>query len=201
MTIRAVGNEPADRYLSNMTNTRNNPLAFATQFTLVDKALLTSAIVSALLLVGAHIFQALGYEPCALCLDQREAHWTTLTITLAGLVSSIWFKAPLLAAAASGAAALVYAFGASLAFYHTGVEFGFWPGPPSCSGSEVITSITDLSSGFDPDKPRVACDRVAWKFLGISMAGYNLLASAGLFALTLIATGGVIRTARRKKRS
>ncbi len=181
------------------TSTTQTP--FISRLTLVDKALLTGALTSGSLLAGAHIFEAMGYEPCALCLDQREAHWTALALTLVGLVISLGFRAPLLAAAATGATALVYGFGAGLALYHTGVEFGFWPGPTSCSGSETINSINDLSSGLDPDRPRVSCDRVAWKFLGVSMAGYNLLASAGLFALTLIATGGVLQNARRKKRS
>ena len=167
------------------------------RLSLVDTALGLGLLVSASLLVGAHIFQAMGFEPCALCLDQREAHWTALVITSLGLVISRGFRAPLLAAAAVGTAALVYGFGSGLAFYHTGVEFHFWPGPASCSGSGTISDIGDLASGLDGSRPRVSCDQTGWSFLGVSMAGYNLLFSAGLFALCLSAAVSTTRRARR----
>ncbi|MEL6506356.1 MAG: disulfide bond formation protein B [Pseudomonadota bacterium] len=169
-------------------------------FSLVEKALLAGFAVSASLLAGAHIFQALGYEPCDLCLDQREAHWTALAITALGLMVSRAFKAPLLAAAAVGTAALVYGFGAMLAFYHTGIEFHFWPGPASCSTNKTVTDIADLSVGLDGSRPRVSCDQTGWAFFGVTMAGYNMLFSAGLFALTTLATAGALRTARLKGR-
>ena len=169
-------------------------------FSLVDGALALGLAVSASLLVGAHIFQAMGYEPCDLCLDQREAHWTALAITVLGLLVSRVFKAPLLAAAAVGTAALVYGFGSMLAFYHTGVEFHFWPGPASCSASKTIVDITDINAGLDGSRPRVSCDQTGWSLFGITMAGYNLLFSAGLFILTTLATIGIVRTARTRRR-
>ena len=165
---------------------------------MVRTALMMAIAVSGSLLAGAHIFEALGYEPCALCLDQREAHWTALAIAVAGLAANQVFSAGRLAAAAVGTAALVYGFSSLLAGFHTGVEFGFWPGPASCSGSGTINNISDLSAGFDPSTPRTSCDVVGWRFLGISMAGYNMLFSAGLFALTLIAGGHSLRAARRE---
>jgi len=152
---------------------------------MVELSLLAGLLVSGSLLAGAHIFEYLGYEPCKLCLDQREAHWTAMAICGVGLFLALVIKAPRLAAAAVGTAALIYGFSGALSAYHTGVEFGYWPGPASCSSSKTITSVSDLSSGFDLSKPRVACDQVGWRFLGISMAGYNLLFSAGLFVLCL----------------
>ncbi|MFZ5618511.1 MAG: disulfide bond formation protein B, partial [Pseudomonadota bacterium] len=41
----------------------------------------------------------------------------------------------------------------------------------------------------------------AWRLLGVSMAGYNLLISAGLFALCLVAAVGAGRDARRASRA
>ena len=170
------------------------------RFGLIEKVLLCGALVSASLLIGAHIFEYLGYAPCALCLDQREAHWTALTITVIGLVISFLFKVPRLAAAATGTAALVYGFSAALAFYHTGIEFSFWPGPASCTGIGNIGDAGNLSLDFDPDIPRVSCTNAAWRLFGISMAGYNLLLSAGLFALTFFAATHALRKAKREKR-
>jgi len=137
---------------------------------------------------GAHIFEAIGYTPCALCLDQREAHWAALAIAVLGLGISLGLKAKLLAIAAVGTLTMIYFFSTGLAFYHTGVEFGFWPGPATCSGIKTIPSIEELSQRINANNPVIACNRAAWSFLGISMAGYNMLASAGLTAIGALTT-------------
>lgn len=150
-------------------------------------ALTLSATASALLLAGAHAFEKFGgLAPCALCLDQREAHWAGLAVALAGLTLGIAFRAKRVAAAAVGASALVYFFSAALAFYHTGVEFKFWPGPTTCTAATPVDgdALSDVLNGV---APVVSCADPAWTLFGISMAGYNLLASAGLFALCAVA--------------
>ncbi|HPE30992.1 MAG TPA: disulfide bond formation protein B, partial [Parvularculaceae bacterium] len=79
------------------------------------QALIVAVAASASLLVGAHIFEAFGYLPCPLCLDQRQAHWVALAVAGAGLGAHFLFRARLAAAAAVGAAAMVYLFSAGLA--------------------------------------------------------------------------------------
>ena len=78
------------------------------------------------------------------------------------------------------------AFGNSIfGAYHAGVEWGFWQGPTTCTGP-----ITDLGSAgsllqrLDTVKV-IRCDEVQWRFLGLSLAGYNFLISGlmGLVAL------------------
>ena len=171
----------------------------ASSFT--ERVLLLSFAISAGLLAGAHLFERVGgLLPCILCLDQREAHWAALGVAAAGLIAAKVFKSRLGAAAAVGAAALVYSVSAGLAFYHTGVEFEFWPGPALCAGGGAagpvdITDINAALNGGPVDAP--ACDDVQWTFLGVSMAGYNLLISAGLFALTL---GAAVAETRRVKK-
>ena len=171
---------------------RNRPL--------VDQALLIAALSSASLLIGAHLFEAVGgLAPCALCLDQREAHWTGLALSSIGVIGGAMLKWRRAAIATAGACALVYLFSAGLAFYHTGVENHFWPGPATCSGGGPV----DLDGGSLADileqKPAgPSCSEAAWRFLGVSMAGYNLLASAGLFALCLAAASLAAKDARRQ---
>jgi disulfide bond formation protein DsbB len=113
------------------------------------------------------------------------------------IISKI-FKSKLGAAAAVGAAALVYLVSAGLAFYHTGVEYGYWPGPALCSGGAGLGGIdaTDLAASLGEKADAPSCEDVQWRFLGVSMAGYNLLASAGLFAFTLFAALAETRLAR-----
>lgn len=165
-----------------------------------DFALAIAALASASLLLSAHMFEWFaGLEPCPLCLDQRQAHWAALAVSLAGLAASIVFRARLIGAAAAGAAALVFLVSTGLAGYHAGVENKYWPGPPTCSGSATILRAEDLLRATEHPAAAVSCADAAWRFAGVSMAGYNMLASAGLFALCLAATLAAARAARRVK--
>lgn len=167
-----------------------------------ERVLAISLVASAALLAGAHFFErVVGLVPCVLCLDQREAHWAALAVALAGLVSARVMKAEAAAAAAVGASALVYAVSAGLAFYHTGVEYEFWPGPALCAagGGDGPIDVDSLTAALEGPVEAPACDDVQWAFLGVSMAGYNLLASAGLFALTLGAALAETRAAQRAR--
>jgi len=165
----------------------------------VDQALLIAALSSASLLAGAHLFESVGgLAPCPLCLDQREAHWTGLALSVAGVFAGAALKWRRAAIATAGACALVYLFSAGLALYHSGVEFHFWPGPATCSGGGPV----DLDGGSLADilaeKPTgPSCTEAAWRFLGVSMAGYNMLISAGLFAICAVATAMGANEARR----
>lgn len=176
--------------------------AFFTNRSFVEQALIIGAVCSGLLLIGAHIFEAFGYPPCELCLDQREAHWTALAVALIGLAMAFIFKARLAAAASVGALALVYALSAGLAFFHTGVEFGFWPGPASCSaaGFTPVSEPLNLSEALTQKPTGPSCGDAAWRLFGISMAGYNLLASVALFVIAFVAAIIATRHARQARR-
>ncbi len=164
----------------------------ASGYSIADKALALSFAASALLLIGAHAFEAAGHIPCELCLDQRQPHWTAIVLAAAGLATSLLAQAPRAAAAALGAVAFTYAISAGLAFYHTGVEWGFWPGPASCAASAVGGDV-DLTSALAEGPSGPSCTEASWRLFGVSMAGYNMLASAGLFVLCL---GAALAAAR-----
>ena len=158
-------------------------------------AALAVAIISAATLAGAWFFQlVLGLYPCPLCLEQRYAYYLAFPlgmlvalaamrdaprgVLLAGLV--------LLALAALG--------NAWLGAYHAGVEWKFWQGPTDCSGPIVnLGSAGSLLERLDTVKV-VRCDEVQWRFLGLSLAGYNVLIS---LLMAAIALWGVGRTAQR----
>ena len=61
--------------------------------------------------------------------------------------------------------------------------------------------IDNLGASLTEKSDAPSCEDVQWRFLGVSMAGYNLLASAGLFALTLFAALAETRAARRVQRT
>ncbi|QOZ23231.1 disulfide bond formation protein B [Bradyrhizobium sp. CCBAU 51753] len=152
------------------------------------------AVIAAATLAGAWFFQlVLEILPCPLCLEQRYAYY--LAVPLGAVVAFAAAKGaprPVLLAglAILGLAALA---NAGLGAYHAGVEWGFWPGPTDCSGPVMdFSKAGSLLEQLDKVKV-IRCDEVQWRFLGISLAGYNVLISL-LMAAT--ATWGVAKTAR-----
>ena len=86
---------------------------------------------------------------------------------------------------ALGAAAVLTSAG--IGSYHTGVERGWFDGPDTCTSNPV--------GGLTPDElfdqimaaPLIRCDEVAWQFLSLSMASWNMLISLALAALWIVA--------------
>lgn len=139
---------------------------------------LLAAAGSAALLIAALGFQAAGYAPCELCILQRWPHVAAVVI---GAI--IWLTGRTRALSVLGMAAAGVA--TALAIYHTGVEIGWWPGPAHCSGGvgDLATmSLKDLTAKLQA-APVVRCDEVSWRFLGLSMASWNAICSAGLAGL------------------
>lgn len=136
-----------------------------------------------------------GLEPCELCLEQRLPYYWGLPILAAILV--LWNRLPL-AVWYLGVAVVagLFVWGAYLGAYHAGVEWGFWPGPTACSGTGAGISFGDLN---DINAARVVpCDVVQFRFLGISLAGYNALASLAVVGLLVVALADQLRRQRRR---
>lgn len=146
-------------------------------------------VISAAMLAIAHGFQTFGgLAPCHLCLKQREVYWAALAVSaiavLAGLTRRFGAGAPRLA---SLILAAVFAYGAYLAAFHAGAEWKWWPAPATCSSAGAVTAadLQALLSGAARKAP--ACDQAPWRFLWLSMAGWNCLISVGLVGLSLTA--------------
>ena len=164
---------------------------------LADPALQAAAIiglVAAVTLAGAWFLQlAMDIQPCPLCLEQRYAYY--LQLPLAALLAlAAWRRAPrTVLVAGLGVLALAALGNAGLAAYHAGVEWRFWPGPTDCSGPVVsLGSAGSLLSRLDTVKV-IRCDEVQFRFLGLSLAGYNVLIS---LAIAAVAGWGIARTAK-----
>lgn len=130
------------------------------------------------LLLAAFGFQLLGYRPCELCILQRWPHAAAAAIAML-----VWILGWRRWLALLGLVAAMTATG--LALYHTGVEYGWWQGPSACSGGFAQMgqlAATDLIARIEA-APVIRCDEVVWRFLGLSMAGWNGLISLGLSGL------------------
>ena len=114
-----------------------------------------------------------GLAPCELCLVQRWPWAATVVISL--IVLLVGERAPLSWVAL--VFAVVFVIGVVLAFYHVGVEQHWFAGPTACtaptSGAMTLEQMKQQILGTAP----VLCDRPAWTLFGVSLAGWNLLAS------------------------
>lgn len=127
-----------------------------------------AAAGSFLLLGGAYLFQAAGYQPCKMCLWQR---WPHMIAILAGVAYFLMQAKPFIWIGMLSALTT-----AGLGFYHTGVEKGWFEGPTSCSGSGLSgLSADDLLSTNGPLV--IMCDQVSWSLMGLSMASWNAVLS------------------------
>lgn len=142
-------------------------------------------------ILAAYFFQyVVGLPPCPLCLEQRIAYYVSIPLAamiMLGLSVGASRKVLILALVAIAVAML---WNAVLGVYHSGVEWKWWEGPRDCSGPvNSLGSARDLLSQLQNTRV-VRCDEAAWRFLGLSLAGYNAIISAALAALAI---WGVVR--------
>ena len=163
-----------------------------TALTAPRPAALLVLLAAAATLGGALVFQhVLGYVPCKLCLEQRQPYYLALPLAAAAALLprglARWVLAGL---------ALLFLASAGLGAYHAGAEWGFWPGPSDCGGGAGPgpTDVNDFLKTLEQTRV-VSCTEAAWRFLGLSLAGWNVLIS---LALAGIAAWGAATAARAK---
>jgi disulfide bond formation protein DsbB len=141
--------------------------------------------VSGSLLLGALAFQFLGgLAPCEMCHWQRWAHLAVL-----GVAGLAWVSGN---RALGWLAVLAMAGAAGLGLFHAGVELRWWPGLTGCASTVVPGMSTDAMLDSLLTAPLVRCDEIPWSLLGLSMAGWNAVVSAGAAlcgAMVLLFTG------------
>ena len=156
----------------------------------VAAAAVAISAVGVATVAGFLFFQyVLGYPPCPLCLEQRIAYYVSVPLAvmiLLGLSVGASRKVLLLALLAI---AVAMVWNAGLGVYHSGIEWHWWAGPQDCSGPvNNFGPAGDLLKRLQNIRV-VRCDEAAWRFLGLSLAGYNVLVS---LALAIIALWGTI---------
>ena len=144
------------------------------------------AAAAVAVLAAVWIFQAFGYAPCELCLTQRYAFYAAAP--LAALTAFLASRpAHGLARAGFALLALIFAASAVLAAYHVGVEYHWWPGPSACTGALTgALDVNNLVKALNSEKV-VRCDEVQLRIAGLSLAGWNVVASVVLAAYAALA--------------
>ncbi len=137
-------------------------------------------------IAGAWFFQSLGYIPCELCYKERIPYYVGIALAALTLVP-VRRGGKNLTAAIFALISLIFAVGAVLGVYHSGVEFHLWPGPNDCTGPlDHVGSVSDFLKQLKTVKV-VRCDEVELRVFGVSLAVWNAAIAAFLAGLSALA--------------
>lgn len=146
---------------------------------------------SAAMLATAHGFEFFGYAPCEMCHWQRWVYWASGWIGVLGLLAAWRAVNPHMLLAINVLLGLAFATGFGIAFWHAGVEWKYFPGPPTCSAGSFNLNGQKLSDLISRPIHVPSCGDATWRFptmrWGLSMAGFNTIISLGLAVASFVA--------------
>jgi disulfide bond formation protein DsbB len=144
-------------------------------------------VLSAATILGALGFEHIGgYLPCHLCLMQRTPYYIGVPVAALAVLAVVFAAPRQMMAALFFVFAALMLYGAGLAVFHSGVEWGFWQGPASCAPSIGVTSAADMLNQLQTTHAP-SCTDAALRILGLSFAGWNAIVSALLVVLAIMA--------------
>ena len=132
---------------------------------------------------GALLFQHVGgLEPCELCLLERWPYYIGCPV----LGVAIFARTRSLLVSIFSIGSLLFLGSVGLALYHVGVEQHWVAGPTACTSTPTAAISIEALRIQLMQTEMVRCDDVQWSLFGISLAGWNAIASLFLTALGLI---------------
>ena len=138
-----------------------------------------SFLISSLMLISAFYLEYFhGALPCDLCITQRWFHGAIIAYSfiIILIVKKILISINLLMLGG----AILWLSSSLAGLYHFGIEMSFWTGPDGCS-SNIDFSKDTLT--YLLNKSPIKCDEVMFEIFGLSLAGWNALASFFVFLL------------------
>ena len=147
-------------------------------------AAMCTVILAALAL--EHIW---GYIPCKLCLEQREPWYASILVMIIAIASLLARWPAFVSRSLLFIAGFLMLYSLYLGIFHAGVEWAWWEGPGDCGAVEGGIA-SDTGSFLQQLEQTVApsCNEAALRIFGISLAGWNAVASFVL-ALVIFRTG------------
>jgi disulfide bond formation protein DsbB len=149
-------------------------------------ARLIALLLPLALLGGALGSQYLGgLYPCEMCYWQRWPHGAAI------LLAALAFTAPAQSQRSRTLtllAALAIAISGAIGVYHAGVEAKIFEGFTTCTAIAHGNTTAELLKAIT-HAPLIRCDQVQFRFLGISLAGWNAILSlsgAALIAFLIV---------------
>ena len=135
------------------------------------------AIIS-LMIISALIIQYwFGHEPCKLCLYQRIPYFLSMLLIIKILFIKKYEKITLLILF------LVFMSSAALAFYHFGIEQGFFSETLACTSGDLSKTLSKEELLQQLKLNSISCKDVSFRILGLSLAAINTIFSLILSAI------------------
>ena len=125
-----------------------------------------------LILISAFIIEhKFGHQPCKLCLYERIPYFISILLILKIFFIKSYNKITLLALI------LVFIISTILAFYHFGIEQGFFEESLACTNRNLMESTTKEELLEQLEQNTTSCKEVSFRILGFSLAAINTIFS------------------------
>ena len=143
-------------------------------FLIVILAIISLTIISALI-----IQYWLGHEPCKLCLYERIPYFLSMLLIIKILFFKKYEKITLLILS------LVFISSTTLAFYHFGIEQGFFSESIACTTGDLLKTLSKEELLQQLKQNSIGCKDVGFRMLGLSLAAINSIFSLVLSVIFL----------------
>ena len=139
----------------------------------IDKKFLVSILVfSSLVLISAFIIEhQLGHKPCKLCLYERIPYFLSILLIIKMLFIKKYERASLLILF------LIFISSTALAFYHFGIEQGFFNESLACTTGDLSKTLSKEELLEQLKQSGTSCKDVSFRMLGLSLAAINTIFS------------------------
>ena len=138
-------------------------------FLIVILAIISLTIISALI-----IQYWLGHEPCKLCLYERIPYFLSMLLIIKIIFIKKYEKITLLILF------LVFMSSTVLAFYHFGIEQGFFKESLVCTAGNLSETLTKEEILKQLSQNTISCKDVSFRIFGFSLAAINTIFSISL---------------------
>ena len=133
--------------------------------------------LSASLILAYIIEYGLAHEPCRLCVYQRFPYILSILLILSVLLIKKNVKIHLLVLG------MISLSGAVLAFYHFGIEQGFFNESAVCESQNLQEGLTKQDILEQLKQNTISCKDVNFTLFGLSLASINAIVSFVLFMI------------------
>ena len=142
----------------------------------INKKILFSLLIFiTLILISAFLIEhQLGHKPCKLCIYQRVPYFVAILLILKMLLTTSYQKIALFILA------LTFLVSASLAFYHFGIEQGFFNESLICKAENPTEALSKEKLLQLLEANPISCKDVSFEMFGFSLAAINTIFSIAL---------------------
>ena len=137
-----------------------------------NKFLVFLLFVISIAFVSALIIQyVLGHQPCKLCIYQRIPYFLAILLIVKIFFIKKYEKITLLILF------FIFIGSTALAFYHFGIEQGFFSESLACSTDEQLKSLSKEELLEQLKQNSISCKDVSFRIFGLSLAAINSIFS------------------------